>query len=754
MKKKLVSILLSLTMCASYATPFTTVAANEVPDEDITVVETVAPNAELEPVTTSKDAFKIATSGTSIKLEYGDELEVKNQNYWKLASCSWMATESTFKSGIDYDVAAPTLTLAKANDSKYLTINGNKITAENITKATVPVILHVTATDAVNHETESSEIKLNVTVSPKDLSKVDTSKIEAAYDKAAEGKTYNTLDEFAKKYKGAKGFTAKVTLDSGDKTLAKSDISKISAFVDTDTAEPQKEGTSQVHYYTVKGDTSSVDHKAAVVTVAGIKVEGKGNYKGSFTITNQAVSLQPQRLNIPDVGTISGTTVTYGSISAGNLTIGLSVDEGDALGEDANAINKLYKFTAANKDTNQMIKIDAKNGMVTVKKVPEENKRVATIIITNKKNKLCVGKVQFNVAPQTISDDAFETNFDKVIGTEDKPKTYKNFLDFESKFIGKDNKKPKASGMTFTYTDEENGLKPVKLKANRDFKVTYKVNAGSGTDTGKSNAAKKEKLEPTAYFTSDGSVATSAMIVIEGMGNYCGVHTEAAVEIPMEIQTISAAGAAFTDSAKKVTVTYGGIETVNIFDNISINNAIKDNKPVALSEDSSLDKDAVIKLLKVKPDKESGLKVDKEGNVTVKKVGGNGKIYVSSKKNNKSVDAYQEVLFRVDPITSTDAQVRFNTDGIEGKEFNNATAAKKAAEKVSLTSTIFGKDTKLRFGTDKDYKTFTIKQVKATNDDSNPESVTGPSLCYKITAELANNYQGTVSTYVNCTAKK
>jgi hypothetical protein len=740
MKKKLVSILLSLSMCATYATPLMTVAADKAPAEDVTVVESVSPNAELTPTTTSPNAFKLTTSGSNITMEYGDELVVSNYSYFAVGG-NW----ANGSGAVDSDKATeatPTLTLAKSNDVKFLTVNGNKITAENITKGTVPVIVHLDATGdpAEGSKKESAELKLNITVTPKDLSKA--SEIKAAYSKETEGKTYNSLDDFVKKYKGAKGFTAEVTMGNGQKkTLAKADMAKISAFVDTNEAEPQKLGTTTVHYYTAKNGLANITG-GAIVTTAGIKVEGKGNFKGSFTITGQPVSLQPQRLNANDVGTISGTTVTFGSITVENLIKGLTVDDYKALGDDVTAINKLYKFTPS-KDSNRRIKVDMKKGMVTVKAVPEkESDRFAEITITNKKNKLCVGKVKFDLAPQNISDSAFTVDLEKVIGKADKPKTYKNFVDFKNKFDGK-GAKSKASGLAFNYLDSDNMTKPIRLKVNKDFEAFLTID---GTISG---APKKGNLEPTAYLKG-ADVATCATIVIKGIGNYTGVHTESAVCVPMEIQTITAAGVAYDGTA---TVTYSSLSVVNIYDCISIDNAMKNNNPVKLSD--MTEKDELIKAIKVKPEKDSGLKLDKEGNIIVKKVpaSGKGKIIVSSKKNNKSVDAYHEFEFNIMPIDATEAGVKINTDSVEGKTFNNAAAAKKAIEKVPVVVSDSGKDKKLKFGTDKDYSSFTVKQVEPDNH-STESTATGPALCYEVSAKLANNYSGNVTTYVNCTAKK
>lgn len=757
MKKKLVSILLSLSMCASYGMPLTAAAADEAPAEDVKVVETVAPNAERDLITSSPSAFKLTTSGSNITMEYGDKLVLDTYSRCGVAGTWADANGTKVDSGKASITNGPTLELAKSTDTKFLTVNGNTIKAENITKNAVPLILTLKATGVAGQgsKEETAEIKLNVTVTPKDLSKVTidsnggNNTISAKYDKTTDGKTYNTLDDFANKYKGAKGFTTELTFPDGNKvSLSKKDFKSVSAFVDTTNATKKVESGKTLYYIVnnTAGTGAGQVTGGSIVTTAGIKVEGKGNYKGTFKITGQAVSLQPQRVN---VGTISGATVTYGSIWS--LLDGMTTDDYAKPEGEASAIAKQYKFTFKSAAKSKPIKIDAKNGEVSVKDVSDkEAEREVVVTIQNKKNKLCTSDVKFKVTPLDISGSAFDVNFEKVIGKADKPKTYKNFVDFEKKFLGnKPDTDPKGNGLVFTYTPDGSS-KATKLKSNKDFVVSMKVNGV------KSNAAKSGNLEPTAYLNANNEVVTTATIVIKGKGKFTGVITEDALVVPMEIQTVTCAGAAWNE---KATVTFASINEVNIFDNISIDNELdKNGKPVAINDRT--DKEEIIKQLKVKAEKDSGLKVDKNGYVTVKNVPSSkkGKITVSSKKNNKSVDALYTVEFDVCPATVTDANIRIDVSKVDGKTFTDLAAAKKQVEKVPVVATIGSKDKKLK-GSDKDYDRITVTQVNA---DPNVGAVgsalsgtqTGPALMFTVSATMKGNYQGTVTNEVNCTAKK
>jgi hypothetical protein len=351
-----------------------------------------------------------------------------------------------------------------------------------------------------------------------------------------------------------------------------------------------------------------------------------------------------------------------------------------------------------------------------------------------------------------------------VIGTENKKKTYKNLVDFTTKFMGKDIKldddgklaqfdieknKVKATGLKLIYTDKNKNNRKTKLKVNKDYSVILQM-GGLGSTVSKSGALKKDKLDPTAFFTNNNEVVTMATITVVGRNNYCGVITKANVVIPMEIQTVTAAGQAYKNGL--ATVTYGGVNETNVYDNFSIDNLLMDenSKKVPQKLSASQDKDAIAKLLKIKAD--GNLKVDKEGYIIVKKVPQDqkGKITISAKRNNKSVDASYDLEFKIEKATITSANIRFDTNKVEGKAFKDKEAAKKAAEKITIFANVNGKDIKLKAGSNKDFSSIVADQERVLDGST----MTGPSLKFNLSANLVGNYTGTLKDTVNCTAKK
>jgi hypothetical protein len=522
MKKKLVSILLSLSMCAAYALPLTSVAANNDVAEDVVVEETAAPAAkeqEKTVETVSSSIFEISTAeptGSSIKMEYGDTFEVTKDNLFQIKT-----NNTDYKPGgtqaTAYNNTLPSVELALSTDSKYLELQGNKITVKALSgnRGAVPVIVTLGfEKGGVNYY---SQLKYNVSIDQKDLSKVDPEDIVASYTAAKDNnKIYKNLDVFKSKYKGASGFEASIC---GKALVKKNDIKKIEA-----APEGEKSGDYYLSPYqnTVTG--------GAVSTTASITVTGKGNYKNSFTITGQGVNLQPQRLN---AGTISGATVTFGSIV--NILDGFTTDDfKEIVGSDGKEKETFFKYTTKSKN----IKIVAKKGTVSVKKVVgKETDDVAKITVSSKKNPKCKIDVDFKLAPMDISTgSAFGRNMFDTTGVygKNKNKVYKNFVEFDSKFMGKNKK---GTGLALKYPNPADTNKKITLKVNKDYKVTFTPN---GT---KSNKEASGKLQPTAYYTEIGGktyVATTGTLVVEGTGNYSGVITDDAFVVPLQYQSITA----------------------------------------------------------------------------------------------------------------------------------------------------------------------------------------------------------------------
>jgi hypothetical protein len=693
-------------MCAAYAMPLTTVAAEE-PAEAQAVVETVAPDAKAwSPTATSPNAFKITkVSPSSIDVYYGQEIDLKTE---KNIECEFAGSESG--SAISNANANLTFSIPNSKDSKFLSLSGTKVKGLALTKN--PVTVCVTA--KTNDGKYSAEGQLSINVKAMDLSKLDDIDCfpVVQYKKSADNKKYKNLDEFIKKYKGAKGLTVKIiknvsqTETAEVATLSKKDISKVEVRAVSGSSKP-----TGCEYYTMSG-TADDDAIASVE----ISVEGKKNYTGKTgydwtfdgddstgvgpygTLGSANVNLEPQKIS---AGTISGQSVTYGSIAS--VIDGAEYEDGATTAAITAENVKNFKFSTKSKN----IKVNAK-GEVTVKKIgATDAENEVEVTISNKKNKKAEGKVKFNIIPMTISG-ASNVDVSKAL-----KKTYKSLADFEKKFVGADKTKAKASGLVFK---QKVNSKDVNLKAGgKDFNVTV---TGMGI-----------KGDGDAYFTDSNktAISTGCQLIIEGKGNYAGTITCDPMTVKLEIQTVAVTGGGTSGPS----VTFGDTET-NVLDWIYVD---KSNK--SLKEDTT-NQANILKGLKIAADK--SLKIAKDGKITVKSVPDShkAKIVVTAKKNKASKDAVAEAEITVNPLDAATKADKFKLDAskFSSKTFKSKSAAEAAIKKVVVTYD--GKKLKVN----KDYNEPTV---------SITDNTTGQAIQVPVSVTLKGNYTGTVSDNVSIT---
>jgi hypothetical protein len=410
------------------------------------------------------------------------------------------------------------------------------------------------------------------------------------------------------------------------------------------------------------------------------------------------VNILPQRVN---PGTISGSTVTYGSI--GNLLTGLTFDDGTEAKLDD------LKFKAVSKN----IKIDSKKGELSIKKVDGDP---AEVEISNKKNKNAKASFKFDITPLNISSGAINIDLTKALA-----KNYKNLTAFKEKFIGKnlaDETMAKASGME-AKIPKLYGKENVKLKA-------------GGKDLIVSVTWGGVKQKGDAYVdTASGSVVKDVEFTIKGTGNYTGsaVVTEA---VPLEHQTV--------DVVTGWSLTYNAIPTTaNVFKFIKLD---KSESSVGDISDSTKKTDT-IKALKITGTKE--LKIDSNGNFKLKSVPSDGKatVKIEVKKNNKSDDAKNEIEIKIKKCSKTDGAFIFDDSKYKDKDQTSVDKAKKAIEKTVLKFTPKGSKSITTLKKGKDYKEIKIETANITTATS----------IVDVSAELEGNYTGTVTGQVNINFK-
>jgi hypothetical protein len=756
MKKKLVSILLSLSMCTAYAMPLTAVA--EAPAEEPTVVETEAPNAN-----TKEFKFVGTPTGAKLEVQYGDTISLAGVGAWAVGGTSAGGVNVTgfsekvlvnsqdnaskFSKGVEYTL--------DSKSSKFASIENGVLKAEGVNKTAT-----VNVTVKTGGELEATGT-LSVSLKPKDISNVangvvSSGLIKVLYPQATgndlkasklatvdfetelgSGKKYASLDDVVKKFKGKKGVTFKIqNLTDGmfrkglpqqlgtetDVELKANQDYTVTAEIglvgDTNKKynnytvnEPVEVGGKKYNCYVKTGsaasggyaEKNSVTNKYPVQDDVTIIIQGKKNYTGTFVVTGCKVkNLETQRIYAKTgTGLLAGSTVKFGE--AEDILSGIYFDN-DTTAQDAAVLKDAVKLKALTKN----IKIDGKTNKVTVKSVANTAKdNVAKISVTSKKNKNAATEIEFTVTAKSISTQGFDFTDTKAVGTTDKKKYYKTLAEFEKKFGAN------GKGLDLSWKDISSGKeKVVKLKAGKDYNIAVtkagiqildKNGKGTGVYTDK---ATKKKISNELIYT------------VTGSGNYKGSVTGSIV-VPLEPQLITGAAVASGKS-----VTFGSVEA-NIFDYVFVDeDGLKTTGSTGIKGNAD-----VIKNFKVKGDK--NVKIDKEGNITVKNVDKNGtKITVTSKKNKAAECEYK---FKLAEANLSKISPKFDEAAFSGKTYADASKAQEALKKIKVS---VGEKTKLK--ADKDYTVKLANGSTASDKKSYSAQVV-------ITGKSGSNYTGTAT---------
>jgi hypothetical protein len=666
MKKKLVSILLSLSMCAAYATPLTSIAANKAaPSEEITVVETAAPNANNEKQ--FKWAGATTTTGSKLSVEYNDKIQLRGIGAFQVEGTSSGAIGKIEDLGNNLSSAKVTFEIPSKYASKAELKNSTYLVAKAVNTS-------VTVNVQVKSGSFIAEGTLNVSLKQKNIgfgeakgNKYTTSGSATANFQEALGgeKKYANLPTVVKKYNGKKGLTFQVYSSAENKEVTlnpKTDFTA-KAFI---SKEYTKEISKTVNKKPIKvyvksesGVEASTTSEGAIENRVDIEITGKKKFKGTFVVTGCVVeNLEPQRIVADNNNSISGKAIIFAN-DENSLTEGLYLNDNDDLGEN-------FLSTVKFKAITNNIKVNAKKGTVSVKKVDgtDDSKNVAKVCITNKKNPNASTELIFTVTAKSITGDALNINTDKVIGTSEKPKYYKSLDAYTTKLSDK------GKGLVLSYTKTVNDKeKTIKLKggSNKDFTLVttrcgVELNNEDGSGTG-------------VFVTSDGTLNTSRVsktveYAIIGKGNYIGTTT-GTWEIPLYTQVVSG-----TSAISDAVIKYGDAKEV-IYNYISIDDAALNGT------EGTIDAEVAKSLLKIKAASDN-VKIDKEGKIVVKKINNQpGKITVSVKKNSNGAAAKKTLEFNLYHADIRDATV--DDSAYKDKTFANATKAKAAVDKIKIT---------------------------------------------------------------------
>jgi hypothetical protein len=756
MKKKLVSILLSLSMCTAYAMPLTAVA--EAPAEEPTVVETEAPNAN-----TKEFKFVQTSTGAKLEVQYGDSISLDGKGAWAVGGTSAGGVNVTgFSEKVLVDSQANVNKFTKveysldSKSAKFAEIDSNNNLIANGVNKTATV--NVTVTTGGELEATGT---LSVSLKPKDITNVANGVVSGALIKKlgphltsnykasdlatvdfetelGSGKKYASLDDVVKKFKGKKGVSFKIRniaddmFTTGNPGQISSQLGKdvelkanqdytvtaeIGLVGDTNKKynnytvnEPVEVGGKKYNCYVKTGsaasggyaEKNSVTNKYPVQDDVTIIIQGKKNYTGTFVVTGCKVkNLETQRIYAKTgTGLLAGSTVKFGE--AEDILSGIYFDN-DTTAQDPAVLKDAVKLKAVTKN----IKIDGKTNKVTVKSVANTAKdNVAKISVTSKKNKNAATEIEFTVTAKSISTQGFDFTDTKAVGTTEKKKYYKTLAEFEKKFGAN------GKGLDLSWKDNSSGKeKVVKLKAGKDYKIAV-TKAGiqildkNGKGTGVYTNKAKDDISSELIYT------------VTGSGNYKGSVTGSIV-VPLEPQLITGAAVASGKS-----VTFGSVEA-NIFDYVFVDKeGLKTTGRTGIKGNAD-----VIKNFKVKGDK--NVKIDKEGNITVKTVDKNGtKITVTSKKNKAAECEYK---FKLAEANLSKINPSFDDAAFSGKTYADASKAQDALKKIKVT---VGEKTKLK--ADKDY---TVKLANGSTA-ADKKSYTADVV---ITGKSGSNYTGTAT---------
>jgi hypothetical protein len=678
MKKKLVSILLSLSMCAAYANPLASVAAEEAaPAEDVTVVETAVPNATK--VNEKEFMFASTTSGGKISVEYGDTVELRNKGYFAVKGTSSGSVDVI--EDLNNKLGEVTLSL-DSKSAKFAQLSNGKLKANGANKtATVNVVVK-------SGGTLRAEGTISVDLQPKNIGNGDyvgnpmtaSGSATVNFQNTLGGaKKFANLEAVAKKFNGKKNsLVFKFANNEGtDKTLTVGTDFTAKAVIATEETEYSIADDDYTDYQYTKKDEVEVagkqinayvkdanDYKNAVKTTSkgavedrvNIVITGKKNYTGTFVVTGcQVKNLEVQRI-LADQASISGAAVEFGGT-------GESLVDGLLLNDDTAVKKTEFPSTVKFKALTKNIKVNAKNGTVTVKKVGETAEdNTAKVSIISKKNKLAATELVFSVTAKSITDSSiFKMNANKYTGTKEKPKYSKSVKTVADK-IGETGK-----GLVFSYKKKVNGKeKVVKLKggSSKDFicSISYagvQLKDKDNQDTG---------VFVTKNKNNEDIISKTLVYTVTGVGNYIGTVTDS-FDVNLVTQIVSAPS---VEEVSDAVIRFGEVKE-SVYDYITVDNE-------ALSDDPETIKAAdAKKLLKIKA-KSKNIKINKEGKLVVKKIDGNkGEIEVVAKKNKNAKYTLEFNLYTADISKATVDKSNLS------KTFANAAKASAAVEKITVS---------------------------------------------------------------------
>jgi hypothetical protein len=681
MKKKLVSILLSLSMCAAYANPLASVAAEEAaPAEDVTVVETAVPNATL--VNEKEFSFVSTTSGGKISVEYGDTIELRNKGYFAVKGTS--SGSVGVIEDLNNKLGEVTLSL-DSKSAKFAQLSNGKLKANGANKtATVNVVVKsggtLRAEGTISVDLQPKNIGYgNYVGNPMTASGSATVNFQNTLGGA---KKFANLEAVAKKFNGKKNslvfkfknnegtdttlkvgtdFTAKAVIATDETEYSIADYDEVKNYQYTKKNEVEVAGkqiNSYVKYddYNTWQDAVKTTSMGAVEDRVNIVITGKKNYTGTFVVTGcQVKNLEVQRI-LADQASISGAAVEFGGT-------GESLVDGLLLNDDTAVKKTEFPSTVKFKALTKNIKVNAKNGTVTVKKVGETAEdNTAKVSIISKKNKLAATELVFSVTAKSITDSSiFKMNANKYTGTKEKPKYSKSVKTVADK-IGETGK-----GLVFSYKKKVNGKeKVVKLKggSSKDFICSISYAGVQLKD--------KDNQDTGVFVTKDDQgndiISKTLVYTVTGVGNYIGTVTDS-FDVNLVTQIVSAPSVEKVSDAE---IRFGEVKE-SVYDYITV-----DDKALLRNPETIKAADAK-KLLKIKA-KSKNIKINKEGKLVVKKIDGNkGEIEVVAKKNKNAKYTLEFNLYTADISKATVDKSNLS------KTFANAAKASAAVEKITVS---------------------------------------------------------------------
>jgi hypothetical protein len=550
MKKKLVSILLSMAMCASYVTPL---SASVTTDEDgytITVDESkVATPASVEiEVTKGADKSKTVNLGKNAPTDH--QLTAK---------VNWVAgsNDATKKAAtIDYDWESTDPNVIEVNgDGKKATLkyvgSGSAIISCKVSvNGTYATKTSVTSGGNVVKDHPKNGEENTENINTKEFDKVSTATFGALSVQSvdintgceisfgpASGTFYKGVGDFSaawgKKTKKKAAENTRVLVKEKQEVNGKTtqlDIgSDFTADLDTDVFYSNKEDFT-VGAASNAGINLGDKKRHAIVNVT---VKGDGtNYIGT---TTKAIEFEV----LPQVITVTGQTssgiyaedkeihLTYGDVNDKWLTTdekdGILLFDGWTAKEFNNDAALAMKYKSAN---SKIVKVD-KKGKLTAKKAGTANVDVMLKNDTTKKITLKVVVDPKKLSEINVDEKTKKQNMEATINAESAKdvklaKSYKDFATFKSKFMDKWAKK-------FVI---HNDKKKLKGGDNKDFKATFYTNNEeeeelSGIE-GFDNSA--DKIGKTDY-------KKTCKVVFEGKGNYSNTFSSI-IAVPFETQQL------------------------------------------------------------------------------------------------------------------------------------------------------------------------------------------------------------------------